>query len=140
MRLLRNLAVLVTLSAACAYAEDLAFLANATNTAIGKDYKAYIDKSSIHAEGAYQSAKVISIYDAPVKASGYDGVKRMVNIFQVDCSRRVKRVTYIAFLNSDGEVIVDAKYPDAKDEGFGIGLVDMKILPYLCPDLPLPAK
>lgn len=64
----------------------------------------------------------------------------MVNIFQVDCRRHVKRVTYIGFLDTDGKVIIEEKYPNAPDEPFGVGTVDLKIQPYLCIRLTDPVK
>jgi len=133
-RVLQKLAAFAILSASAAYAGDLTFLAEATNPGNGKIYKAYIDLSTKHKEGAYQTVKLVSIYDVPITAAGFAGVKRMVNIYQADCVRRVKRVTYIGFLDSDGKVIVDEKYTDAKDEPFEAGTVDMKIVPYLCSD------
>jgi hypothetical protein len=129
--------VLLTLSATVAYASELIFLTEAINPGNGKKYKAYLDKSTIHREGAYQTVKLQSVYDEPITAAGYDGVKSMVNTFQIDCSRHVKKLTYIAFLNSQGQTIVDEKYPDAQDEPIGRDTVDAKIVPYLCSD---PAK
>lgn len=131
-RLPGKLAVLAVLSGTLAYAADLIFLTEATNAGNGFTYKAYLDRSTIHREGRYQTVKLISIYAEPITAAGYEGVKSMVNTFQVDCSRHVKRVTYIAFLNSDGETIVDEKDPDAEDEPIGQDTVDAKTLPYLC--------
>jgi hypothetical protein len=132
--MLRKFAALVVLSGTLAYAADLVFLAEAVNPGNGFRYKAYLDKSTIHREGRYQTVKLISTYAEPIRAAGYEGVKSMVNTFQVDCIRQVKRVTYIAFLNSDGEIIVDEKYPDADDEPIGKDTVDAKTIPYLCKD------
>jgi hypothetical protein len=129
----RQLIALTILSASIASAGDLTFIAGAVNPGNGKQYKAYIDQSTKHREGAYETVKLVSIYEKPISAAGYDGVKSMINTFQADCPRHVKRLTYIAFLNSEGQVVVDEKYPDAKDEPFGENTVDQKILPYLCP-------
>jgi hypothetical protein len=135
----RQLSAMIALSAALAFAGDLVFLAEAVNPANGKTYKAYLDKSTIRQVGPYTQVKLVSIYADPITAAGYQDVKSMVNTFQVDCSRHVKRVTYIAFLNSQDQIIVDEKYPDAKDEPFGENTVDVKTLPYLCPNSPAPA-
>lgn len=131
---IRSLAAALALSAALAFAgpNDLVFLGDATNPSNHLGYKAYLDKSTIHTEGRYQTVKLISVYAEPFSAAGYNGIKSMVNTFQVDCSRHVKRVTYIAFLNSDGGVIVDQHYSDAGDEQFGSGTIDGKTIPYLC--------
>jgi CO dehydrogenase/acetyl-CoA synthase beta subunit len=122
----------VALSVSVANASDLAFLAEAVNNSNGEKYKAYLDLSTRHREGTYETIKLLSIYEKPITAAGYAGVKSMVNTFQIDCRRNVKRVTYIGFLNSQGQVIVDKEYPNASDEGFGEGTVDRKIQPYLC--------
>jgi hypothetical protein len=58
----------------------------------------------------------------------------------VDCHRHVKRVTYIGFLDAQGKVIVEEKYPNAQEEPFGTGTVDQKIEPYLCIHLTDPVK
>ncbi|MGB8261909.1 MAG: surface-adhesin E family protein [Terracidiphilus sp.] len=131
-RLGAPLVAIVALSAAIAWATDLVFLAEAENPGNGKTYKAYLDRSTIHMEGKYKTAKLVSVYAEPIRAAGFDGVKSMVNTYQLDCTRRVKRVTYIAFLDADGRVIVDEKYADAEDEPLAEGTVDMKIVPYLC--------
>lgn len=132
--MLRRLLVLMTLvlSVSVANASDLTFLAEAVNSGNGEKYKAYIDLSTRHREGTYETIKLLSIYEKPITAAGYSGVKSMVNTFQIDCQRNVKRVSYIGFLNLQGQVIVDEKYPNAPDEGFGEGTVDRKIVPYLC--------
>jgi hypothetical protein len=138
--MLRRFFTLVTLSISMASAGDLTFIADAINPGNGKKYKAYIDQSTIHREGEYETVKVISTYEEPISAAGYAGVKSMVNIFQTDCRRQVKRVTYIGFMNSKGEVIVEEKYPNALDEPFGIGTVDLKIKAYLCTNMAAPTK
>lgn len=138
--MLRRLIALAALSVSLAQAGDLTFLTEAINPANGKRYKAYLDPSTIHREGRYQSVKLISVYDGPISAAGFAGVKSMVNIFQVDCHRHVKRVTYIAFLDAQGKVIVDERYPDAPDEPFGTGTVDQKVEPYLCVRLTDPVR
>jgi hypothetical protein len=132
--------ILMALSISTASAGDLTFLADAVNPANGKGYKAYIDQSTIHREGTYETVKLVSTYDEPITAAGFTGVKSMVNTFQADCHRNVKRITYIAFLNAKGEVIVDEKYPDASDEPFGVGTVDLKVKSYLCINLTDPVK
>ncbi len=124
--------VVMALFVSTAHASDLTFIADATNSGNGEKYKAYIDLSTKHLEGAYETVRLVSVYEKPISAAGYAGVKSMVNTFQIDCLRNVKRVTYIGFLNSEGKVIVDEKYPDAPDEAFGEGTVDRKIQPYLC--------
>jgi hypothetical protein len=131
-KIAKLLAAVAVLSAVTYAAEDLVFLTDATNPGNGLHYKAYLDKSSIHPDGEYQSAKLVAVYDEPFDAGNYKGIKSMTNTFEVDCSRHVKRVTYIAFLDSQGQIIVDQKYPDAKDEGIGANTVDKLTLPYLC--------
>lgn len=138
--MLTRLIALSALALSLAQAGDLTFIAEAVNSGNGKKYKAYIDQSTIHREGAYESVKLVSIYDQPISAAGFAGVKSMVNIFQVDCHRHVKRVTYIGFLDARGQVIVDEKYPDAPDEPFGSGTVDRQVEPYLCMHLSDPVK
>jgi hypothetical protein len=136
----RRLLALTALSMCLAQAGDLTFIAEAVNPGNGKKYKAYIDQSTIHRVGAYQSVKLVSIYESPISAAGFAGVKSMVNIFQMDCDRHVKRVTYIGFLDSQGQVIIDEKYPDAPDEPLGSDSVDRKVEPYLCIHLSDPVK
>jgi hypothetical protein len=131
---------LLCLSFAMASAGDLTYLADAVNPGNGKVYKAYIDQSTIHREGVYESVKVVSIYDQPITAAGFTGVKSMVNIFQMHCGRKTKRVTYIGFLDTAGQVIVEEKYPDAKEELLGAGTVDQKIASYLCVNLSDPVR
>lgn len=138
--LLSKLIVLMILSVSVANAGDLTFITDAVNSGNGKKYKAYIDQSTIHREGAYETVKVVSIYENPITAAGFAGVKSMVNTFQADCLRHVKRVTYIGFLNTQGQVIVEEKYPSAPDEPFGNNMVDQKIKPYLCIHLTDPVK
>jgi hypothetical protein len=123
-----------------ATAGDLTFLADAVNLANGKEYKAYIDQSTIHREGTYETVKIVSIFGEPFSAASLVGVKSLINTFQVDCRRQVKRVTYIGFLNAKGEVIADGKIPNAPDEPFGVDTVDLKIRPYLCTSLTDPVK
>jgi hypothetical protein len=138
--MLKHFIALATLSMSLAQAGDLTFIAEAVNPGNGKKYKAYIDQSTIHREGAYESVKVVSVYEQPISAAGFAGVKSMVNTFQVDCHRHVKRVTYIGFLDAKGGVIVEEKYPTAPDEPFGTDTVDQKIEPYLCIHLTDPVK
>jgi len=138
--LLRQLMVLMTLFASVASAGDLTFIVDATNPANGKEYKAYLDLSTKHREGAYETVKLVSIYEKPITAAGFADVKSMVNTFQIDCLRKVKRVTYIAFLNSQGQVIVDEKYADPPDEPLGENNVTQKIVPYLCSQAADPVK
>ncbi len=130
----------LALSPTQAPAGDLTFIAEAINAGNGKKYKAYIDQSTIHREGTYESVKLVSIYEKPISAAGFAGIKSMVNIFQVDCHRHVKRVTYIGFLDAQGNVIVDEKYPNAPDEPFGTETVDRKVEPYLCVHLTDPVR
>ena len=136
----RRLIALTALSLSLAHAGDLTFIAEAINPGNGKKYKAYIDQFTIHRVGAYESVKLVSIYESPISAAGFAGVKSMINIFQMDCHRHVKRVTYIGFLDSQGQVIVDEKYPDAPDEPLGSDSVDRKVEPYLCMHLSDPVK
>lgn len=138
--MLRQLIALMILSVSVAHAGDLTFISDAVNPGNGKKYKAYIDQSTIHREGAYETVKLVSIYEKPISAAGFAGVKSMVNTFQVDCLRHVKRVTYIGFLNVQEQVIVEEKYPQAPDEPFGDNTVDQKILSYLCIRLTDPVK
>jgi hypothetical protein len=124
---------IVTLLASAACAGDLTFITRAANDALGgAQYNAYIDLSTKHMDGTYTSVKLISIYDQPVTAGGFKGVKKMVNTFEIDCGRNVKRVLYIGFLDSNDKLIVDQAYPNAQDEGFGQGTVDTLVKPYLC--------
>lgn len=115
-----------------ANAGELTFITDAVNPGNGKTYKSYIDRSTIHREQAYETVKLIAIYDTPISAAGYSGVKSMVNIFQIDCLHHVKRITYIGFLNTQEQVIVEEKYANAPDEPIGNGTVDEKVQPYLC--------
>ena len=140
MRIIRNLIALATLSISIAHAGELTFIADAVNHGNGQKYKAYIDQSTIHREGEYETVKLISIYDNPFTAAGFPGVKSMVNTFQINCHRHVKRVTYIGFLNTQGKVIVDESYPDAADEQIGEDTVDKKVYPYLCIELTDPVR
>jgi hypothetical protein len=133
MVLFRQLIASVTLFASVANAGELTFIADAVNPGNGKTYKSYIDQSTIHLEGGYKTVKLISIYDSPISAAGYAGVKSMVNTYQMDCLRHVKRVTYIGFLNTQGQVIVEEKDANAPDEPIESGTVAVKIQPYLCP-------
>jgi hypothetical protein len=135
-----QLIALMILSVSVANAGDLTFVSDAVNSGNGKKYKAYIDQSTIHREGTYETVKVVSIYENPITAAGFAGVKSMVNSFQVDCHRRVKRVTYIGFLNTQEQVIVEEKYPNAPDEPLGKNTIDQKIQPYLCINLTDPVK
>jgi hypothetical protein len=138
---MRNrLTILLALAASFASAGDLTFLADAINPGNGKRYKAYLDQSTIRRVGTYESVKLVSIYENPISAAGFAGVKSMVNIFQVDCRRHVKRVTYIGFLNAAGKVIVEEKFPNAPDEPFGVDTVDLTIKPYLCISLTDPVR
>jgi hypothetical protein len=132
MVLLGQLIAAMALFASAASAGDLTFIADAVNPGNGKNYKSYIDKSTIHREQAYTTVKLIAIYDPPISAAGYAGVKSMVNILQMDCLRHVKRLAYIGFLNTQEQVIVEEKYPNAADEPIKKGAVDEKIQPYLC--------
>ncbi len=138
--MLKHLIVLATLSVSIAQAGELTFITSAVNTATGQTYKAYIDQSTIHREGDYESVKLVSIYEHPITAAGFKGVKFMVNTFQMNCHRHVKRVTYIAFLDANEKVIVDKKYPDARDEPLGTNSVDRMVEPYLCIHLTDPVK
>lgn len=138
--LLGQLIALMALSVSVANAGDLTFITDAINPGNGQKYKAYIDQSTIRREGAYETVKVISIYEKPISAAGFAGVKSMVNTFQMDCLRHVKRVTYIGFLNTQEQVIVEEKYPNAQDESIGSDTVDRKIQPYLCIHLTDPVR
>lgn len=138
--MLKRLITLVALATSIASAGDLTFIADAINPGNGKKYKAYIDQSTIHREGAYETVKVVSIYEKPISAAGFAGVKSMVNTFQVDCHRHVKRVTYIGFLDTEGKVIIEEKYPNAPDEPFGVDTVDVKVKSYLCISLTDPVR
>jgi hypothetical protein len=136
----RCLTALAALSVSILSAGDLTFLADAVNPGNGKKYKAYLDQSTIHREGAYETVKRVSIYENPISAAGFAGVRSMVNIFQVDCHRHVKRVTYIGCLDVQGRVLVEENYPNAPDEPLGIDTVNRKIEPYLCVHLTDPVK
>ncbi len=133
MVLLGQLIATLVLFASVANAGELTFIVDAVNPGNGKKYKSYIDRSTIHREQGYATVKLIAIYEAPISAAGYAGVKSMVNILQMDCRRHVKRIAYIGFLNRQEQVIVEEKYPNAKDEPIGHGTVDEKLQPYLCP-------
>lgn len=130
--MLKRILVLMTVSISIAHAGDLTFIADAVNPGNGKKYKAYIDRSTIHREGDYETVKLVSVYENPISAAGFSGVKSMVNVFQINCHRSVKRVIYIGFLDAMGRVIVDENYPDAPGEPFGTNTVDIEIRPYLC--------
>ena len=129
---MRFFILLLALLPATAYASDLTFISDASNPGNGKKYKAYIDQSTIHREGVYQTVKLVSIYENPISAAGFAGVKSMVNTFQIDCLRHVQRVTYIGFLDTQERVIVEEKYPNEANEPFGSDTVGNQIAPYLC--------
>lgn len=136
--LYRMLIAAVMCSTSALAAEQMIFIGDAVNSGNGEKYKAYIDVSTIRKEGAYQVVKLVSIYDKPIDIPGYPGVKSMVNTFQVNCGRHVKRVTYIGFLNATGRVIVEQQYPDAPDEQFGSDTIDRSVTPYLCKSASVP--
>jgi hypothetical protein len=130
MKLRFGLPLVILALSLTAFAGDLTFITKATRN--DKHYKAYIDLSTKHLEGTYQTVTLYSYYDTPISADGYSGIQWMKNTFQTDCKRNVKRVTYIAYLDSQGKTIVDQTIKDAPDEGFGNGTVDNLIKPYLC--------
>lgn len=130
--MLRYFLVIAAMYAASVYAADLTFISDGVNPGNGEQYKVYIDLSTIHREGNYQTAKTVAIYKHPITAANFNGVKSMVNTFQVDCQLNLKRVTYIGFLDAHGRVIVEEHYPDAAQEQFGIDTVDQKFKAYLC--------
>jgi hypothetical protein len=119
--------------ASIASAEDIVFVTKGINdSAGGRVYNTYLDRDSIHLEGTYTTVTLASVYPEPFDIGEYKGVKFMVNTFQIDCRRNVKRVTYIAFKDVNGKIIVDESYPNAPDEQISTDLVDTKIKPYLC--------
>jgi len=69
----KQLIALAALSLSSAQAGDLTFIAEAVNPGNGKKYRAYIDQSTIHREGAYESVKLVSIYEKPISAAGFAG-------------------------------------------------------------------
>jgi hypothetical protein len=97
-----------------------------------REYKAYIDLSSKHMEGTYTTIDLYSHWEPPITTDGYSGIAWYKNVFQIDCGRNVKRVTYIGYLDINGKVIVEESYPDAPDEQISTTLVDSKVKPYLC--------
>lgn len=134
MKSLFKASILVLVLVSICWAGNLTFLTNATLTIKGTDYnyKAYIDLSSKHVEDGYQTVTLYSHFDQPVSLQGFDGIRWWKNMFQADCSRNVKRLTYIAYLDSDGKVIVDQTIKDDPWVRFDDGEVNSKVKPYLC--------
>lgn len=129
----KPLLALMVLIASTAFAEDIVFVTKGINdNAGGRVYNTYIDRDSIHLEGTYTTVMLASMYPEPFDIGEYKDVKFMVNKFQIDCGRNVKRVLYIAFKDVNGKTIVDESYPNAPDEPISSDLVDTKIKPYLC--------
>ena len=97
-------------------------------------YKTYIDLNSKHMEGRYSTATTYALFDSTITNDGYSGIKWYKNTYQMDCARNVKRVTYIAYLDVNGNVIVDEAYDNAPDEQLSgdPDVVDMKLKPFLC--------
>jgi hypothetical protein len=122
--------LVLTLSLA-AFAAQLTFVTNALDSH-DREYKTYIDLSTKHMEGTYSTATTYALWDPPITSDGYSGIKWYKNIFQIDCARNVKRVTYIGYLDVNGKVIVEESYPNAPDEPMSTDLVDSKLKPYYC--------
>jgi hypothetical protein len=124
--LLATLALALT-----AFAGNLTFITKALDGQ-NREYKAYLDLSTKHMEGTYTTMNSYALFDPPITQDGYSGIKWYKNVFQIDCGRNVKRVTYIAYLDVNGKVIVDESDPNAPDEGITSNLVDSKEKPYYC--------
>ena len=122
------LAILIVITvASVAWAGDLTFITNATD-AHNRPYKVYLDLSTKHMEGTYTTMTSYALWEPPISQDGYSGIKWYKNTFQIDCNRNVKRVTYIAYLDVNGKVIVDEADPNAPDEGFGADTVLLREL------------
>lgn len=130
------LALCLLFATACWAQIALTFVTESVVTVGGHDVtnKTYVDLSSRHMEGAYSTIEVYSLFDPPITVQGFSDVKWWKNTFQVDCARNVKRVTYIAYLNSDGKTIADDPMPDAPEEPFITSYegVDSKLKPFVC--------
>jgi hypothetical protein len=125
--LILMLALLMPLAAVA----ELTYVTKALDR-LDRKYTTYIDLSSKHMEGTYTTVTTYALWDPPVTNDGYSGIKWYKNTFQIDCTRNVKRVTYIGYLDVNGKIIVDESYPNAPDEGISPDLVDSKLKPYLC--------
>lgn len=132
-RTISTVLVILALATAVLAQSNLTFVARAEDSH-NRMYKAYIDLDSKHLEGRYSTATTYALWDSVVTTQGYSGIKWYRNTYQMDCARNVKRVTYIAYLDINGNVIVDDSYPDAPDEQLSGDpeIVDMKLKPFLC--------
>lgn len=125
--------VMLAVSSVC-WGQSLTFLTPATLTIEGVDYtyKAYIDLPSLHTENGYPTVDLYSHFDSPITLQGYTGVRWWKNTFQADCSNNRKHLTYIAYLDEKGNVIVDQKITDDPWEPFNSGEVNSRVKPFLC--------
>jgi hypothetical protein len=124
--------LLATLTLALtAFAGDLTFVTKALDSH-DREYSVYLDLSTKHTEGTYTVMTSYALWDPPITSDGYSGIKWYKNTLQIDCARNVKRLTYIAYLDVNGKIIVDESYPDAQDEAISPNLVDSKEKPYYC--------
>jgi len=97
-----------------------------------REYTAYLDLSTKHMEGTYTTMTSYALWTTPITNDGYSGIKWYKNVLQIDCARNVKRLTYIGYLDVNGNVIVEESYPNAEDEAVTPHLVDSKERPYYC--------
>ncbi len=121
----------VLLFSLVAFAGQLTFITKALDSQ-DREYEVYLDLSTKHTEGTYTVMTSYALWNPPITNDGYSGIKWYKNVLQMDCARNVKRVTYIAYLDVNGKIIVEQSYPNAKDEGITTTLVDAKEKPYYC--------
>jgi hypothetical protein len=121
----------ISLFAVKVLAGQLTFITKALD-AHDREYEVYLDLSTKHMEGTYTVMTSYALWNPPITTDGYSGIKWYKNTLQIDCDRNVKRLTYIAYLDVDGKVIVDESDPDAQDEAISPNLVDSKEKPYYC--------
>ena len=123
--------ILLAVFSAVAYAGQLTLICKALDSH-DREYKVYLDLDSKHMEGTYTTMTSYAFWETPVTSDGYSGIKWYKNTFQIDCARNVKRLTYIGYLDVNGNTIVEESYPNAPDEAITTTLVDSKEKPYFC--------
>src|SRR6202795_4035836 len=124
--------MLAVLIASIAVAQsNLTFVTKALDSK-DREYTTYLDLSTKHMEGTYTVITSYALWATPITSDGYSGIKWYKNVLQMDCTRNVKRLTYIGYLDINGKVIVEESYPDAQDEAITPDRVDAKEKPYYC--------
>jgi len=125
-------AMLMIFLAAVAVAQsNLTFITKALDSH-DREYTTYLDLSTKHAEGTYTVMTSYALWETPITSDGYSGIKWYKNVLQIDCTRNVKKLTYIGYLDVNGKVIVEESYPDAQDEAITPDHVDAKEKPFYC--------